>query len=57
MDWARRLRHGGDMAIPAWALAAFGLTAVLYALAVRGIQLWSRCAQAGTSANGPGRGV
>ena len=38
-------------------LAAFGLTVLLYALAVRGIQLWSRRPGAGTSASGPGRGV
>ena len=39
------------------ALAALGLTVLVYALAVRGIQLWSRRAQTGTSASPPGRGV
>jgi phosphoglycerol transferase MdoB-like AlkP superfamily enzyme len=38
-------------------LAAVGLTVLLYALAVRGIQLWSRRSGAGTSASAPGRGV
>jgi arylsulfatase A-like enzyme len=38
-------------------LAAVGLTVLLYALAVRGIQLWSRRPGAGTSASAPGRGV
>jgi hypothetical protein len=39
------------------ALAAFGLTALVYTLAVRGIQLWSRRLRAGTSASPPYRGV
>jgi len=38
-------------------LAALGLTALVYALAVRGIQLWSRRPRAGTSASPPGRGL
>src|ERR1039457_3036108 len=41
------------------ALAAFGLTALIYALAVRGIQAWNRRLRpgAGTGAGSPGRGV
>ena len=41
------------------ALAAFGLTALVYAFAVRGIQAWNRRARSetGTSAGSPGRGV
>ena len=40
-----------------WAVAAFGLTVLVYALAVRGIQRWSRRSEAGTSASPEGRGV
>ena len=39
------------------ALAAIGLTALIYALAVRGIQLWNLRSRTGTSARSPGRGV
>ena len=39
------------------ALAAFGLTALVYALAVRGIRRWSRRPRAEASASPPGRGV
>jgi phosphoglycerol transferase MdoB-like AlkP superfamily enzyme len=39
------------------ALAALGLAVLVYAFAVRGVQLWRRRSQAGTGANPPGRGV
>jgi len=38
-------------------LAVLGLTVLIYALAVRGFQLWNCRARAGTSASPPGRGV
>ena len=38
-------------------LAAFALAVLVYALAVRGIQLWIRRSRAETSASPPGRGV
>ena len=39
------------------AFAAFGLTVLVYALTVLGIQWWSRRLHAGTSASSPGRSV
>ena len=39
------------------ALAAFGLTALVYTIAVRGIQQWSRRLRAGANASPPGRGI
>jgi arylsulfatase A-like enzyme len=39
------------------ALAAFGLAVLVYALAVRGIQLWRRRLRAGSDASPPGSGV
>jgi phosphoglycerol transferase MdoB-like AlkP superfamily enzyme len=39
------------------ALAAFGLVVLVYALAVRGIQLWRRRLQAGSDASRPGSGA
>jgi phosphoglycerol transferase MdoB-like AlkP superfamily enzyme len=38
-------------------IATFGLTVLVYALAVRGIHLWIRRPRAGMSASTPGRGV